>query len=99
MTPDDWRYACIQDACEAIAEAEDPDEARYEFCDDTDVYNGDLVTWVGSHGRGSYVDEAREELGEAPDFYQGLMRGQAMERGEVYDLVLSGLRGLADEEE
>ena len=98
--PDDFRYAVTAEALEYIAETtHDPEDRANEFADDTDVYNSDLTDWVGSNAlRGSYVDEANEDI-PAENFYAGLMRGQALERHEIYAAVLNYLRGIADDEE
>ena len=107
ILPDDWRYQTIRDAIEAIMDGgtDDPsDEARHAFADDADVYNSDLLEWVGSHAsRPGYVDEAQSEFGEPRDFMHGIQMGQYLERGEVYGLVLDSLSSrlgdLLDEEE
>lgn len=99
LLPDDWRYETIRDALAAIADStlgEDYDEA-HAFADDADIYNSDLLAWVGSNlTRGSYVDEAREEYGEPRDFYHSIQMGQYMERREVFDAVLAALTERAD---
>jgi hypothetical protein len=96
MLPDDWRYDVIQDALGTIADADedaDLDDLASDFSDEADVYNSDLLAWVGSNGsRSGYVDEAVEDFGAARDFYHSLQMGQYMERGEVFGLVLSALR-------
>lgn len=99
MLPDDFRYQTIRDAFGAIADASgDLDDAGHEFADDADVYNADLLAWVGSHGmRAGYVDEAREEFGEPRDFFHGLQMGQYAERREIFDVVLAELRRREDE--
>lgn len=98
MLPDDWRYATIREALGAIHDAPAlvADELADEFADDADVYNADLLAWVGSHGlRGAYVDEAREEIGEPRDFYHGLQMGQYLERREVFQAVYDFLAGMS----
>ena len=101
MFPDDYRYETIRDAFETIAaDDDDPEDSAAEFADNTDVYNSDLLAWVGSHGdRAGYVDEAIGEFGPARDFYHGLMMGQYAERSEVYGLVLQALERIADDSE
>jgi len=107
ILPDDWRYATIRDSIEAIMDdgTDDPGGmTRSQFADDADVYNSDLLAWVGSHAsRPGYVDEARGEFGEPRDFYHGIQMGQYLERDEVYGLVLDSLSSrlgdLLDEEE
>lgn len=103
MLPDDWRYACIWEAFRHIHDntghTDDLDETAHEFADDADVYNSDLLAWVGSHNsRAGYVDEARDEYGAARDFYHGLQMGQYQERAEVFSFVLAGLRRAAQQE-
>ena len=98
MLPDDWRHECIHDAFGRIADstadtADELDELGHEFADDADIYNADLLAWVGSSTlRGAFVDEATREYGEPRDFYHGLQMGQYAERAEVYAAVLQGLR-------
>lgn len=99
--PDDWRYECIREAFAHVADStghtEDLEETVHEFADAADVYNDDLLRWVGSNqNRAGYVDEARAEFGEPRDFYHSLQMGQYQERAEVYTLVLSGLRKAAE---
>ncbi len=93
--PDDWRFECIHDAFGAIADSveDDLDELGHDFADDADIYNADLLAWVGSHNsRAEYVDEAVDSFGPARNFYHGLQMGQYIERLEVYAAVLQGLR-------
>lgn len=105
LLPDDWRYECIRDAFSWIADSDTDDlDDSHDFADSTtDVYNADLLRWVGSgNSRGSYVDDAQEDFGPARDFYHGLQMGQYAERAEVYAAVLAGLRSVDteyDEEE
>lgn len=98
MLPDDYRYEVIREALGAIHDASgDLDQAGTEFADEADVYNADLLRWVGSHSdRPGYVDEALSEYGEARDFYHGLQMGQYAERDEVYGLVLAFLRRMTE---
>lgn len=100
MFPDDWRYEAIRDAFGAIHDSytDDLDELGHEFADGADIYNADLLAWVGSHGsRAGYVDEAVEEFGPARDFYHSLQMGQYAERAEVFAAVLAGLRSVDTE--
>src|ERR1700675_250302 len=60
--PDDWRYACIWSAAEAVAEYETEDDAqdgRGEFADGyVDVYNAARLEWLASNlNRAGYCDE------------------------------------------
>lgn len=96
MLPDDWRYACIAAACEAIADADDPDDDGHEFADSyVDVYTADLYEWLGSNlSRQGYCDEASEEFGPADSLVSQIMQGQYAEALEVYGSVLASLEGL-----
>ena len=99
MMPDDWRYACIEAACDWIAEnGEDADV--YEFADgQVDAYNGRLAAWLGSHSsRAGYCDEARDVFGPADGIMEAIQHGQYMEALEVFGAVLEGLRSVADDE-
>lgn len=88
MLPDDWRYKCISEACEAIADG----TSGEEFADDVDVFSADLYDWLSSHGaRRAYTDDARAEFGPGENIDNDIMRGQYMERLEVYDLVYAEL--------
>jgi hypothetical protein len=101
MLPDDWRYECIASACEAIADAQDPDDHADEFADGyVDVYSADLVAWFASHGkREEYVAAGREWFGDAgEDIYEEFRRGQYLEAREVYYAVLDELEEWTDDE-
>lgn len=104
MLPDDWRYRAVMDAAEAIYDAGadgDTDDAHGAFIDAVDVYNHDLIRWLGSHGaRPDYVDNAVDEFGW-PDggLMAAIQLGQAEERGEVFDSVLAFLQAVAEESE
>lgn len=94
LLPDNFRYETIRDALDRIADSagQDENEVSNEFSDEADVYNSDLLEWVGSHSnRPGYVDEARDEFGEPRDFYHGLQMGQYLERGEIFRLVHESL--------
>ena len=96
MFPDDWRYDAIASALEFVAEVDDPDDGCGEFADQTvDVYNGDRIAWLGSHGaRQGYCDEAAAEFGAedtASDIISMIGWGQYAEASEVYGLVLQAL--------
>lgn len=95
MLPDDHRYAFILEAVEALMEADDPDDIDME----ADIYNHDLITWLGSHGyRPGYCDEAREEfVGEPGTLIDQIMLGQAYEKQEVLGLVRSFLENRLEE--
>lgn len=96
MLPDDWRYACVRAALEALEDTNDPYDLAHEFADGyVDVYTGALLEWVGSHGsRVGYCDEAAEELGTDDDgrgIVQRLQLGQFAEALEVFESVRGSL--------
>lgn len=98
--PDDWKYACIQGALEAIAESDDPEEDGHDFAENyVDVYTGQLLKWLSSGcGRLDYCDLAEEEYGPSDPLCgmaNRIMRGQYFEASEVYSLVLAELERLA----
>lgn len=91
MLPDDWKYDCIRAALEAIAETDDYDYDGLRFANEyADVYDADLLAWVGSHSyRTGYVDEARAEWGSDDATHsEWLQRGQINEASEVYAACL-----------
>lgn len=101
MFPDDFRYSLIKEAAGAVHDAgdRDLDEVADEFADAVEVYTSALCAWAASHSyRSSYCDDAMVEYGKPESLSQLLMWGQATERREVFDSVLSSLRGLADDE-
>lgn len=95
MFPDDWKYACIWAALDAISESSDPDDYRAEFADDyVDVYTRQLMEWLESHSsRIGYCDEAAEEFGAISDdgIVKRMQLGQYAEAEEVYGLVLRAI--------
>ena len=103
MLPDDWRYACIASAAEAIAECADESEAedrRGEWADsEVDVYNGARLEWLSSHlSRAGYCDEAAAEFGPSEaDTFERIGLGQYFEAEEVFGLVLAGIVARAEE--
>jgi len=102
MFPDDFRYSLIKEAAGAIHDAgdRDLDEVADEFADAVEVYTSALCAWAASHSyRSGYCDDAMSEYGKPESLSQLLMWGQATERREVFESVLSSLRGLADEDE
>lgn len=96
MLPDDYKYEYIQDSIEWIADGNDLESPDIE----ADVYTEDLIKWLGSHigTRPNYVDEAVAQFGGHSD--QGIvgdiMMGQAMEKDEVYHIVLQGLQKIQE---
>lgn len=102
MMPDDYRYEFIEQAVDAIADADSVEDARDGL--EADVYTSELTAWLHSRvGRTGYVDDAVEEYGcDLKSIVDALMIGQLREKQEVFDLVVSALEDLAsdnDEEE
>ena len=92
MFLDDYRYAFIVEALDALEEAEDLDEAGQYW--DFEPYLAKLADWLGSHNhRFSYCDDwAQEnqnpEIGGTVELLQG---GHLYERLEVLDSVRASL--------
>ncbi len=104
MMPDDYRYVFIENAVEAIAEsdADDPDSIDNARCEiEADIYTHDLTAWLGSRAdRSGYCDEAAEDQGEGfKEIIPFIQAGQVLEKEEVFQLVLSALEKLADNED
>lgn len=104
MFPDDWRYACISAAVDAIDEAgedADLDDLGSEFADgQVDVYTADRYAWLSSNLRRSgYVDDAVSEGLAVPetDTVDRIGLGQYMEATEVYHAVKGFLEERAEE--
>ena len=94
MLPDDWKYRCIVDALDLIADADDVDDVTIE----PDVYTADLTAWLASHnGRVDYLTRVLEEFGTT-DGIGAIAMAQAFEREEVYFSVLSSIRAMVEEE-
>ena len=92
--PDDWRYDCIQAACEFIADNEDYEDMSGEFADSqVDVYTGRRLAWLASNlYRAGYCDEAVEDLGIGQvGIIDMIGSGQYQEASEVYALVYRAL--------
>jgi hypothetical protein len=99
MMPDDWRYEFIENAIDALAENDDPDDINLE----ADIYTHDLTTWLGSRAdRFAYCEDAVKEYGldtENFSMLDLLQQGQLMEKREVLDLVRAYLEQRAEEAE
>jgi hypothetical protein len=90
MLPNDWRYAFISEALNALAECSDPDDLYLE----ADIYASALTDWLGSHSsRPGYCDEAAEEYGGDldRDLVGRIQLGQVQEKTEVLSLVRAHL--------
>jgi hypothetical protein len=95
MPPDNYRYEFIAECLDyIIEEMEDPDEPP-EF--EADVYTSDLMEWLSSRSdRTWYVDEAVRNFGKADDLDQDIMRGQVMEKEEVFHELMEALEDAID---
>jgi hypothetical protein len=90
LLPDDWRYAFIEDAVDALADHEDTDDARGRL--EPDIYTHDLTGWLHSlNGRVYYLDEALTEHGSFRDGFQLLATAQMLEKEEVFQQVVAAL--------
>lgn len=100
MIADDHRYEYVYESLDIISnKEEDLDDVSEEIDGRVDVYNHDLIEWLGSNlERIGYVDEAREEFGgeHSESIMRDIMLGQYREREEVYGSVLQGLRDILD---
>jgi len=96
MLPDDYKYAYIVDALEALAEADDVDNARSIIHDSVDIETYRLFHWVQSHTeRLGRANDASDEF--VLDTIEGfLTAGQYIERDEVFTIVLDTLENLAN---
>src|SRR5262249_11820372 len=90
LLPDDWRYAFIEEAVDALAEHEDADDARGSL--EPDIYNSALTAWLHSHnGRVYYLEEALKEYGIPRSGFQLLAAAQMLEKDEVFHQVVAAL--------
>ena len=98
LLPDDWRYAFIEQAVDALAEHEDADEAR--FCLEPDMYTSNLTAWLHSlNSRVYYLGEALAEYGPFRDGFQLLAAAQMIEKDEVFQQVVAALQDHLDHQE
>jgi hypothetical protein len=90
ILPDDWRYAFIEQAVDALAACDDADEARSGL--EPDWYTSELAGWLHSQdSRVEYLSEALTEYGSFRDGFQLLAAAQMIEKEEVFRQVLSAL--------
>jgi hypothetical protein len=96
LLPDDWRYAFIEQAVDALAEHEDTDEALGRL--EPDMYTSDLTGWLNSlNSRVFFLEEALTEYGSFRDGFQLLAAAQMIEKEEVFQQVVSALQGHLDQ--
>jgi hypothetical protein len=94
LLPDDWRYAFIEEAVDALASYDDADEARSSL--EPDVYTSNLTAWLHSrNSRVYYLGEALTEYGNFRDGFQMLAAAQMCEKEELFQQVLDALAGVA----
>jgi hypothetical protein len=94
ILPDDWRYAFIEKAVDALAQHEDLDAARDSL--EPDVYTFELTAWLHSRcSRVYYLGEALAEWGRCLDGFRLLAAAQRLEMEEVFQQVLDALAGMA----
>lgn len=95
MPPDDFRYELIEEALDALIEADgDEDDAR-DALPEAPCYNAERLRWLASHlERAGYCDEAAENYGaDAGTIFDRIALGYRAEQEEVLSLVV---RALAD---
>ena len=96
--PDDYTYEFINDALITLTEAEEgnEDDAIYQI--EPDVYTSDLTAWLHSRcDRVYYIEEAIQN--GATDGFQVLAIAQQVEKHEVANEVLNGIRKYIENEE
>jgi hypothetical protein len=95
VLPDDFIYEYVVDALDYLSDADnDPDD----YDPESDIYNGDLLKWLASSlARADYVDVVRRESGDDYDLMQLIGLGQAQEKRDVYEAVLTWLQEHEDE--
>lgn len=91
ILPDDWRYCFLEEAVDALAECDDPVEARDRL--EPDIYTSDLTGWLHSlNSRVYYLGEVMQEYGPFRDGFQLLAAAQLSEKQETFQQVLDALR-------
>ena len=93
LLPDDWRYAFIEEAVDALAEHDDTDEALARL--EPDIYTGELTAWLNSlNSRVYYLDEVLTEYGTIRDGFELLAAAQMIEKEEVFHQVVVALEAV-----
>jgi hypothetical protein len=100
MMPDDWKYEFIQDALNALEDADDWDEVEPDI-DSLYPYTADRLKWLASHlDRPGYCDEAMGEMGgEFGSTVNLIGLGMYWELREVFGLVRQALEERVEEME
>lgn len=89
LLPDDWRYVFAQAGLSHIIDA-CLGATREELTStiEPDISGGSLAAWLGSNLlRFGYCDDALEHFGPPERTFDLLMRGQLLERQEVFGTV------------
>lgn len=97
LLPDDWRYAFIEEAVDALAEHEDSAGAFVSL--EPDLYTSQLTAWLHSlNSRVYFLGDALAEYGFFRDGFQLLAAAQLVEKREVFHQVLDALRAASDDD-
>lgn len=108
--PNDYIYRFVSDALALIADAPDElnseDSVRDYLCDnvvnDVDVYNNELLKWIGNNlGFSEYVEETMNEYRDVKNlgFFVLLQRAQQLHREAIAQNVLNSLAKQKESEE
>lgn len=101
MLPDNYRYQFILDALGYIANAEDNEDIEdVIYSVSVDSYANEVYDWLTSHAyREGYVDQYFEEYGYSKSMKLAdyVLAGMHLELEEVVNIVLDGLREIAEE--
>lgn len=94
LLPDDWTYATIRGAADAIAE--DGDDAVLE----PSIYTADLLRWLSDYPDAiDLCDAATADFGPMSSLIETIQCGQRLALDAILAAVLAELARLADEEE
>jgi len=96
MFPDDYKYYCIVEMLDLLADGVGYDELPEHI--EPDVYTVDRLDWLrNNYGyRKDYCDDADNEFGKANTIEDSIGQGQLMEKTEVYNLVKTFLEERLD---
>lgn len=94
--PDDWIFNTYESILVTLSgytinSIDDVEENRGEIVDSlVDVYTSDLTAWLASNiNNVSYIDEAKDNLGEAENGIATLSQAQYMAIDEIYSEVVN----------
>ena len=97
VLPNDYIYSFISEALDVICDSDNPEEAIYEI--EPDIYNSDLLLWVGSNLSFScWVDGVLQEglIGKECGLFNVLMQAQARHKQAIASCVLNELQAELD---